>query len=85
MAFVTESAPQTQAATVDATLVERALDEIRPHLHGGVDLIGIDHDVVRVRLSGTCADCSMRAVTLQTGVERILRARVPGIVAVVAV
>ncbi|MEP7019695.1 MAG: NifU family protein [Pseudonocardiales bacterium] len=74
-----------QTAAVDAAAVESALEEIRPHLHGGVELVGIDGDEVRVRLHGTCADCAMRAVTLQTGVERILRARVPGIGAVVAV
>jgi Fe-S cluster biogenesis protein NfuA len=74
----------TQTAALDAAAVERALDEIRPHLHGGVELVGIEGDEVRVRLSGTCADCSMRAITLQTGVERILRARIPGIRAVVA-
>jgi Fe-S cluster biogenesis protein NfuA len=75
----------TQTAAVDAAAVEQALEEIRPHLHGGVELVSIHGDEVRVRLSGTCADCSMRQLTLQTGVERILRARVSGIGAVVAV
>ncbi len=73
------------APAVDAAAVERALDEIRPHLHGGVELVGIEGAEVRVRLNGTCADCSMRAMTLRTGVERILLARVPGVGAVVAV
>ena len=70
---------------VDVDAVERALDEIRPHLHGDVELVCIDGSEVRVRLNGTCADCSMRAVTLRTGVERILLARVAGVSAVVAV
>lgn len=69
---------------LDALALERALDEIRPHLHGDVELVAIEGDEVRVRLVGTCADCTMRALTLQAGVERILRARVPGIGAVVA-
>lgn len=75
----------TSAPTLDAVAVERALEEIRPHLHGGVELVRIDGDQVLVRLNGTCADCTMRALTLQAGIERILQARVPGIRAVVAV
>ena len=72
-------------ALPDVGAVERALEEIRPHLHGDVELLGIEAGEVRVRLSGACADCSMRQHTLRTGVERILQARVPGVTAVVAV
>jgi len=71
--------------TIDAGAVERALDEIRPHLHGGVELVSVDGDVVRVRMNGECADCTLQQVTLRTGVERIVRARVPAVSAVVAV
>jgi len=80
---VTQTA-HLDAIQLDLAAVERALDEIRPHLHGGVELLAVDGGEVRVRFSGACADCSMRQVTLRTGVERILRARVPGIVTVVA-
>ena len=65
--------------------VERALDEIRPHLHGGIELVAVDGDVVRVRMSGECADCSLQQVTLRTGVETVLRARVPAVRTVEAV
>jgi Fe-S cluster biogenesis protein NfuA len=71
--------------TIDAGAVERALDEIRPHLHGGIELVGIDADVVRVRMHGECADCTLQQVTLRTGVERIVKARVPAVSAVVSV
>lgn len=70
---------------IDATAVERALDEIRPHLHGEIALDAIVGDEVRVRLSGRCADCSMQAMTLRQGVEAVLRARIPAVSAVVAV
>ncbi|MEO6713026.1 MAG: NifU family protein [Mycobacteriales bacterium] len=69
----------------DRSAVERALEEIRPHLHGEIELVAIVGDEVRVRLGGTCTDCTMRQVTLRTGVEHILRARVPGVGDVVAV
>jgi Fe-S cluster biogenesis protein NfuA len=71
--------------TVDAAAVERALDEIRPHLHGGVELVGVEGGVVRVRMNGECADCTLQQVTLRTGVERIVRARVPAVSSVIAV
>ena len=71
--------------TVDAGAVERALDEIRPHLHGGIELVAVDGDVVRVRMHGECADCSLQQVTLRTGVERVVRARVPSVRAVESV
>ena len=71
--------------TIDAGAVERALEEIRPHLHGGVELVSVDGDVVRVRMNGECADCTLQQVTLRTGVERIVKARVPAVSAVLAV
>ena len=65
--------------TIDAAEVEQALAEIRPHLHGGIELVAVEGDVVRVRMSGECADCSLQQVTLRTGVETVLRARVPAV------
>ena len=70
---------------VDERALTAALEEIRPHLHGGVELVGVDDGEVRVRFSGRCADCTLQAVTLRAGVEQVLRARVPGIRSVVAV
>ena len=71
--------------TIDAVAVEQALAEIRPHLHGGIELVAVDGDVVRVRMSGECAECSLQQLTLRTGVETVLRARVPAVRSVVAV
>jgi Fe-S cluster biogenesis protein NfuA len=72
------------AVGIDPAAVERALDEIRPHLHGGIEIVEIAGDEVRVRLQGSCADCTMQQVTLKAGVERIVRARVPAVRSVVA-
>jgi len=71
--------------TLDPAAVERALDEVRPHLHGEVELVGVEGDQVQVRFTGRCADCSLQAVTLRAGVETVLRSRVPGVSGVVAV
>jgi Fe-S cluster biogenesis protein NfuA len=69
----------------DVAAIERALAEVRPHLHGDVELVGVEAGDVVVRFSGRCADCTMQALTLRTGVETVLRSRVPGIRSVVAV
>jgi Fe-S cluster biogenesis protein NfuA len=78
----------SQTATViDPFAVERALEEIRPYLHGDggdIEVVDIVGSEVRVRLRGSCADCSMQHVTMRAGVERILLARVPGVRSVVA-
>ena len=38
---------------------------------------------MRVRLQGACGSCAISAVTLQGGVERILRERLPWVTEVV--
>src|SRR3954447_15082750 len=52
--------------------VTRALDEVRPYLlahGGGVELLGVEDDVVRLRLEGACNGCPSSAVTLRSAVE----------------
>ena len=56
--------------------VEKTLDKIRMALqaHGGdVELVGIEGNVVKVRLTGACVGCPFSAMTLKNGVERILK------------
>jgi Fe-S cluster biogenesis protein NfuA len=62
--------------------VEEALNEIRPALQadgGDIELVEVDEQtgVVRVKLVGACAGCPMSQMTLQMGVERTLKARIP--------
>ncbi|HOF88123.1 MAG TPA: NifU family protein [Armatimonadota bacterium] len=69
--------------------VRAALDEIRPFLQadgGDVELVGLDEDgTVRVKLVGACGGCPMAQMTLQAGVERVVKERVPEVTQVVAV
>jgi Fe-S cluster biogenesis protein NfuA len=64
------------------------LDYIRPALHAdGGDLIyhGVDDDgIVRLELLGACGNCPLSIVTLVSGIERLVRQRVPGATGVVA-
>jgi Fe-S cluster biogenesis protein NfuA len=62
------------------SVVERALDGIRPYLqsHGGeVELLEVVGGQVRVRLVGACSGCSASAITLREGVEEALRTGFP--------
>jgi Fe-S cluster biogenesis protein NfuA len=69
--------------------VRGVLDLIRPAVQsdgGDVELVGVTGEgVVEVRLHGACVGCPSSAITLQTGIERSLRQRVPGVTAVRAV
>ena len=69
--------------------VEEALNDIRPQLQadgGDIELVEVTEDgVVKVRLVGACSGCPGAAMTLQLGVERAVKARVPEIKAVEAV
>ncbi len=68
--------------------VEKALDKIRPALMadgGNVELVEVDNDVVKVKLTGACGGCPMSQLTLKMGIERHLKKEIPEIKEVVAV
>ena len=68
--------------------VEEVLTQIRPMLEvdgGGVELVDVEDGVVTVRLLGACGGCPMSTMTLQGGIERILKEQVPEVKEVVAV
>ncbi len=61
-----------------------AIEAIRPALQmdgGDINLVGFDEStgVVEVELVGACGSCPASVMTLQAGIERILKDRVPGI------
>ena len=70
---------------VDKNDVAAVLDLIRPSLiadGGDVKLIDVKDDgTVTVELTGACKGCPLSELTLANGIERILKARVPGVVA----
>ncbi len=69
--------------------VEAALEKIRPSLQadgGDVELVEVTSDgIVKLKLTGACAGCPMRQMTLQMGIGRALKKEVPEIKEVVAV
>ena len=69
--------------------VQQVIESFRPFIQadgGDIELVDIDDDkTVRVRLRGACVGCPHAAITLQMGVERHLRERIPEIKGVVNV
>jgi Fe-S cluster biogenesis protein NfuA len=68
--------------------VKKALEEIRPALQadgGDVEYVGIEGNVVKVKLKGACGGCPMAALTLKNGIEVLIKKKVPGVASVEAV
>jgi Fe-S cluster biogenesis protein NfuA len=70
--------------------VTEALNSIRGALQadgGDVELVDAveEEGLVKVRLTGACGGCPMSQMTLQMGIERVLKQQVPGVKQVMAV
>ena len=68
--------------------VEKALAEIRPFLNsdgGDIELVSVEDNIVKVRLTGACIACSVNQMTLKSGVEMTIKKYVPEIVSVINV
>ncbi len=68
--------------------VEKALTEIRPFLNsdgGDIELVSVEDNIVKVRLTGACIACSVNQMTLKSGVEMTIKKYVPEIVSVINV
>jgi Fe-S cluster biogenesis protein NfuA len=80
------------AATEPASLhdkVQDVINLIRPAVQadgGDIELVDVQEDgVVRIRFHGACIGCPSSTMTLQMGIERNLRERVPEVTQVLAV
>lgn len=67
-----------------------ALNSVRGMLQadgGDVELVDVieDQGLVKVRLTGACNGCPMAQITLQMGIERVLKQRIPEVKQVLAV
>jgi Fe-S cluster biogenesis protein NfuA len=74
--------------SVDLSLLEEALDQIRPFLlgdGGDLKLHGVGEDgVVKVELLGACGTCPLSIVTMAAGIEQLVMQRVPNVAGVIA-
>lgn len=81
---------QAQVAEADSlrARVERVLDVIRPSVQGDggdIELVDITDGIVQIRLAGACVGCMYSMMTLQAGIERMLKQEIPELRAVEAV
>jgi Fe-S cluster biogenesis protein NfuA/nitrite reductase/ring-hydroxylating ferredoxin subunit len=63
-----------------AERVTGALDSVRPYMesHGGnVELLSLDDGVARLRLEGSCSDCSASTVTLELAIKQAIEEAAP--------
>lgn len=70
------------------TIVENALQEIRPYLQadgGNISLVAIQDNIVSVQLEGNCLGCSVNQMTLKNGVEATIKRHAPQILQVIEV
>jgi cystathionine gamma-synthase len=82
------SAPSMEEGDLLARVKRILDDEVNPAVasHGGrVYLAGVGDGRVHIRLEGGCQGCSAAQVTVRQGIEPLLRARIPELVAVVDV
>ncbi len=76
---------QVQVQTQDQDMrarVEQVLETIRPYIQGDggdLELVDIVAGIVQIRLAGACVGCMHSMMTLQAGVERMLKEAVPEI------
>jgi Fe-S cluster biogenesis protein NfuA len=62
--------------------VKSIIEKIRPALQadgGDVEYVGMEGDVVKVRLKGACGCCPMATMTLKNGIEAAIKKEVPGV------
>lgn len=84
---------QTQVEVADQNQemrarVERVLDGIRPYVQGDggdIELIDVTNGIVQIRLAGACVGCMHSMMTLQAGIERMLKQEIPEVRVVEAV
>lgn len=60
--------------------VHEALETVRPYMesHGGnVEFLSLEQGIARIRLQGSCSDCSASSVTLELAIKQALEEAAP--------
>ncbi len=69
--------------------INMAIEQLRPFLNadgGDMEFVELtDEAVVKVRLLGSCSDCSMSHMTMRAGLEEALKIAAPEVTSVEAV
>ncbi len=68
--------------------VKSVIELIRPAIQadgGDIELVAVEDDTVKIRFHGACVSCPSANMTLQMGIERNIREKVPSITRVIPV
>nr|AGQ19426.1 thioredoxin-like protein [Candidatus Actinomarina minuta] len=72
---------------VDLDVLNDTIEYIRPAVQadgGDIKLASVEDGVVNIEMLGACVGCPMSIATLKSGIERILKDKVPGVTEVIA-
>ena len=72
---------------VDLDILNETIEYIRPAVQadgGDIKLASVDNGVVNIEMLGACVGCPLSIATLKSGIERILKEKVPGVEEVIA-
>ena len=64
------------------------IDKLRPFLindGGNIEFIKYENDIVYIKMSGACSNCSMLDFTLKEGIEATIKEEVPSVIEVINV
>lgn len=67
------------------TRVHEALERVRPYMEshgGGVEVLGLEDDVLRLRLHGSCDGCPSSASTLELAIKQELEEAAPDLLGI---
>ncbi|MCH1414941.1 NifU family protein [Acidimicrobiia bacterium] len=72
---------------MDLDILNETIEYIRPAVQadgGDIKLASVDNGVVNIEMLGACVGCPLSIATLKSGIERILKEKVPGVEEVIA-
>ena len=72
---------------IDMDVLNVTIEYIRPAVQadgGDIKLASVNDGVVNIEMLGACQGCPLSIATLKSGIERIIKDKVPGVVEVIA-
>jgi Fe-S cluster biogenesis protein NfuA len=78
---------EEQQVDIDLDVLNETIEYIRPAVQadgGDIKLASVDNGVVNIEMLGACVGCPLSIATLKSGIERILKDKVPGVQEVIA-
>ena len=72
---------------IDMDILNDTIEYIRPAVQadgGDIKLASVNEGVVNIAMLGACQGCPLSIATLKSGIERIIKDKVPGVLEVIA-